>query len=228
MPHVPGSCDRRLAGHPVECLNSQNGPRIKPLYSQRESSRKSPDRERGLRRVRSPRSGASSELQALVECRVAAHWSGHQEAIALAEDALDIVGIDVGMADDDVVLLAGIDHPLHPFEHLGMLVLARQAELLGEVAFADQDGADARDLLEDLGQVLDADGVLHHQDDEDLALGIERPHIGAVVVFLLGEAPIAHGLGGAVAADAGRMIERRLLQAGIAAGRDRVLGFLDG
>ena len=29
--------------------------------------------------------------------------------------------------------------------------------------------------------------ILHLQDDEDFALGIERPYVGAVVIFLLGQ-----------------------------------------
>src|SRR5262249_1243618 len=81
----------------------------------------------------------SGELEPLVQRRVTAHRRGHQKAIALAEDALDVVGIDVGVADDHVVPLAGVDHPRHPFEHLGMLVLAGIAELLGEIALADED-----------------------------------------------------------------------------------------
>ena len=35
---------------------------------------------------------------------------------------------------------------------------------------------------------------LDHQNDEDLALRIERPNIGAVVIVLLGKAPIARGV----------------------------------
>src|SRR5262245_25863549 len=79
----------------------------------------------------------SGELEPFVQRGVTAHRRGHQKAIALAEDALDIVGIDVGVADDHVVLLAGVDHPRHPLEHLGMLVLPGIAELLGEIALAD-------------------------------------------------------------------------------------------
>src|SRR5215510_14966673 len=95
---------------------------------------------------------ASRQLQALVEGGIAAHGGGHQEAIAFAEDALHVVGVDMGMADDHIVLLAGVDHPRHPFEHLGMLVLAGIAELLGEIALADEDGADAGHLAQDVGQ----------------------------------------------------------------------------
>src|SRR5262245_22920518 len=171
---------------------------------------------------------ASCQLQAFVEGGVAAHRRGHQEAVALAEDALHVVGVDVRMADHYVVLLAGVDHPRHPFEHLGMLVLAGIAELLGEIALTNQDGADAGHLAQDVGQRLDAAGVFHHQDHEDLALGVERPHVGAIVIVLLGQAPIAHGRSRPVAADAGRLVQRRAFQARIAAGGDRVVGLLHG
>src|SRR5581483_479273 len=61
----------------------------------------------------------------------------HQEAVALLDDALDVAGLDVRVADHDVVLLAGVDDAPHPLAQLGMVVLARNAELLAEIAFAD-------------------------------------------------------------------------------------------
>ena len=57
---------------------------------------------------------------------------------------------------------------------------------------------------------------------------IERPDVGARIIFLLGEAPVAHRRGRAVAADAGGLVERRRLEPRIAAGRDRVAGLVDG
>src|SRR5262245_66148221 len=87
----------------------------------------------------SPHLRPSGELEPLVQGGVAAYRRGHQKAIALAPDALDVVGIDVGMADDHVVLLAGVHHPRHPLEHLGMLVLPGIPELLIEVTLADHD-----------------------------------------------------------------------------------------
>ena len=130
------------------------------------------------------------------------------------------------MADRDVVLFAGVDHLGHPLEHGRVLVLARQAELLRQITLADQDGADAFHLAQDGVEALDPLGVLHHQDHEDFAFGIERPHVGALVVFLLRDAPIAHCRARAVAADALRLVQRFVLQARIAAGGDRVVGLL--
>src|SRR6185312_17309220 len=86
----------------------------------------------------------------LVEMAVAAHRRAHQEAVAFLDDALAVARLDMRMTDDDVRGLASIDHLAHPLDHFGVLVLARETELLRQVAFADKDGADARHLLEDV------------------------------------------------------------------------------
>src|SRR5580704_18244074 len=106
---------------------------------------------------------------------VALHRRAHQEAIAFLDDTLDIALLDMRMADHDIVLLASVDDAFHPFQHDLVLVLARIAELLRQVAFADQDAADARNVLEHSIEVLDAAGVFDLQDAEDLTLRIERP-----------------------------------------------------
>jgi hypothetical protein len=71
--------------------------------------------------------GATGELAAFVERGVTAGRRRHQEAIALAEDALDVVGIDMGMAYGNIVLLAGPDYLSHRLEHRSMIVLTRMA-----------------------------------------------------------------------------------------------------
>ena len=63
------------------------------------------------------------------------------------------------VADDDVMLLAGLHHARHPFQQLRVIVLPRIAELLAEVALADQDRADALDLGEDGVEILDSNVV---------------------------------------------------------------------
>src|SRR5436853_3951160 len=73
--------------------------------------------------VRGRPSGASRELEALVERGVAAHRRRHEKTVALVENPLDVRRVDVGMADRHVVLLAGLHHPRHPFQHGRMLVL---------------------------------------------------------------------------------------------------------
>src|SRR5262245_11787722 len=69
---------------------------------------------------------ASGELQSLVERRIATHRRRHQEPVALVEDALDVVAVDMRVADRHVVLLAGVDHARHPLEHFRVLVLPRK------------------------------------------------------------------------------------------------------
>src|SRR3984885_7644153 len=158
---------------------------------------------------------------------VALHRRAHQEAIAFADHALGIALLDMRMADHDIVLLAGVDHALHPYKHDLVLVLARIAELLGEVAFADQDGADARHVAQNVVEIFDAARVFDLQDAENLALRIERPDVGLLVILLLGQAPIARRRSGTVAADTGRLEMRRALEPRIAAGARPVWGVLN-
>jgi hypothetical protein len=51
----------------------------------------------------------------------------------------------------------------------------------------------AGDFLQYLRQVLDAIGVFAHDADEDFTFGIERPDVGAIVIFLCREAPVTRG-----------------------------------
>src|SRR5262249_32878134 len=176
---------------------------------------------------RSFRGLAAGELAALVEPAEALHRGAHQEAVAFLQKAFSVVGIDVRMPDRHLVLLAGLDHAGHPFQHFGMFVLTWITELLREIAFADQDAADARNLGQDLVQIFDALGVLHLQDDEDFTLGVERPHIRALIIFLLGKPPIAQRLGWTVAAQSRRMVMRRALETWVATGRHRAIGLVD-
>src|SRR5260370_28715130 len=160
----------------------------------------------------------SRQLPPLVERREAAHRRRHQERVALVEDALHVGGVHMRVADRDIVLPAGLDDVGHGIEHLRMLVLARKAEFLGKVALANEYEADARHLLENVGEVGNALGVLDHQHDQDFALGVERPYVGLGVIFRLGVPPVPPRRGWAVAADARGLVERRRFQPRIAAG----------
>src|SRR6202167_3171223 len=158
---------------------------------------------------------------------VALHRRAHQEAIAFLDDTLDVALLDMRVTNNDSVLLAGVDHALHPFQHGLVLVLPRIAELLRQVAFADQDGADARHFLQNVVEIFHAARVFDLQDAENLALRIERPDVGLLVIFLLGEAPITRRRSGTVAADAGGVEERRVAQPRITAGAYRIGRLLD-
>ena len=60
-------------------------------------------------------------------------------------------------------------------------------------------------LRQNVVEVLDRERVLDHQHHQHLALGIERPDAGLLVVLLLGQAPVARAGVRAVAANAGRL-----------------------
>src|ERR1700751_2711823 len=92
----------------------------------------------------------SGQLARLVQIAVTARRRAHQEAIALLDDALDIVRLHMRMADDDIGLLAGIDDLRHRLEHGLVLVLPRIAELLRKIALADQNGADAGHVFQNV------------------------------------------------------------------------------
>ncbi len=76
------------------------------------------------------------------------------------------------------------------------------------------------------GRFLIALGALDHQGAEDLALGVQRPDVGAVVVLLLREAPVLHSAAGGVAAHAEGLVQGVALTLRVAHRRDGVVGVL--
>src|SRR5712692_2975787 len=125
---------------------------------------------------------AADDLLRGGEVPVTLHRRAHQETVAFLDDALAVAGLDVRVSDHDIVLLAGVDHALHPFQQLGMIVLPRNAEFLAEIAFANQDAANARNLGQHRVEVFDAARVLDLQYAENLALRVERPDIGLLEI----------------------------------------------
>ena len=113
---------------------------------------------RHLPRKRGRKSLTSARM---LPCRfqvaVTLHRCAHQEAIAFADDTLGIALLDVRMADHDIVLLAGVDHLRFIHSSTTLCSYWRGiAELLREIAFADQHGADARHIGEDVVEIFDA------------------------------------------------------------------------
>mgnify|MGYP003347731221 CR=1 FL=1 len=141
----------------------------------------------------------------------------HQPGVALAEHALHVVGVHVRVADSDVVGLADGDDVGHCSPQVGVVVLPGDAHLLREVALADEHGADARHLFEDLGQVLDGPQLLAHDDAHHLAVRRQRPDVGPGVVLLLRHAPVARGGNRRVAAVTGGFVGGRGLRLRVAA-----------
>ena len=105
------------------------------------------------------------------------HRRAHQEAVAFREMRSALPASTCGWP---TMTLCFLQVSTTRFICLStrVLVLARIAELLAEIAFADQDRADALHLGQHLVEVLDAAHVLDLQDAEDLAVRIERPDVG--------------------------------------------------
>jgi len=131
------------------------------------------------------------------------------------------------VAARDVVRLADRQDLVDRPGHGRMLVLARKPEILRQITFADDDDADAGHLFEHFRQVADRPHLLAHDRDQHLALRVQRPDIGALVIFLLRQPPIARRGGGSVAALAGGLVIGRRARARIAAGGYCVQRLLD-
>src|SRR5262249_6651220 len=101
-----------IAAGPRFCsrLSIKHRPQIK-LRSSRQRREKAFPARGGENKLPAP-----GMLPRRFEMAVTLHRRAHQEAIAFADDALDIALLDMRMADDHIMLLAGVDHALHPFE----------------------------------------------------------------------------------------------------------------
>src|SRR5260370_2849573 len=99
----------------------------------------------------------------------------------------------------DVVLFADRETLVHCRSPGRMVVLPREAEVLRQIALADDHDPDPRNLVEHLGQVLYCTHFFAHDRDQDFALRVERPDIGAGIIFLLRQSPIARRSRGRIA-----------------------------
>src|SRR4029077_217409 len=87
--------------------------------------------------------------------------------------------------------------------------------------------ADPWHLLEHSRQIFDRAHLLAHDCDHNLALRVERPHIGAGIIFLLGQSPIARRRGRRIPALTGRCEIGGFRRTWVAACGDRIAGLLD-
>ena len=129
---------------------------------------------------------------------------GHEKSIAVRYQALDVFPVGVRMAAGNVVFFADRQNAINLLGHDRMFVVARMTELLAQVAFADQDDADAGNFFQNARQVVDGPGFLALDHNEDFAIWRQWPNIGALVIFLLRQPPVARGARRRVAANAGR------------------------
>src|ERR1700747_3247837 len=108
-----------------------------------------------------------------------------------------------------------------------MIVIPGMTQLLAQIAFTAQHNADSRNLLENLWQIFDSSRVLTLYDNQDFPSRCQGPDIGATVVFLLRQSPIARRARGSVATNAGRIVERSVFKSRIAAGAYGIPRLLD-
>ena len=93
------------------------------------------------------RLATSRELPPLFQGRKAPRRRGDENSVALAEYALHVVGIDVGMTCWNVVLLTGGYHSRHRFLHRRMIVLSRIAQFLAQISFTNEYRSNPGNLL---------------------------------------------------------------------------------
>lgn len=117
-----------------------------------------------------------------------------EEREAHLDSLLDLGGVGDGAADGEVVLLGGGDHLFHGGAVLGVVLIAAEAEGIGEVVGADEEHVDAGGGGE-LLDLFDGGGLLNDDDGE----GVFVDEIG--VAF--GGGPAEGGESGAGAAAAG-------------------------
>src|SRR6516225_3615261 len=85
----------------------------------------------------------------------------------------------------NIVLLADRQDLVDGRSHCRVVVLPGIAEILRQVALTDDYHADTGYLLEHVRQVFDRPRLLAHDRDQNLALWVERPNIGARIIFRL-------------------------------------------
>src|SRR5262245_41040611 len=162
-----------------------------------------------------------------VQNGVAARGWGHEDPVSVLDHLLDIVESGVEPTVRHIVCLTDVQDLLDSLEHVRMVVLTWMAQLLGEVALASEDDADAGDRCQHLREVADPLGALDHQAAEQLALRVQGPHIGPGVILLLGNTPVGDSALGGIAPAAERLAQWASLDPGIAHSSHGVIRLFD-
>jgi hypothetical protein len=115
----------------------------------------------------------------------ASHRGGHDDAKALFEAHRHIVSGGYRRTGD-AELLAGGQDAQHIFLHRRMAGLAPQSHRHRHVAGTCPDGADAPHLTQDVAYVLHPFCFFDDAYQQDIAVWVQRPQVGCVVVFLRG------------------------------------------
>ena len=119
---------------------------------------------------------------------------GHQEAIAFIDNLLCVVRVDMRVSARHAAFIADSPDRRHRLHDGRMVVLPRVAEILRQIAFADQHDTDAGHLFQDPRKVVDRAHLFAHDDDQDLAVRAQRPHVGLRVVLLSRRLLMSYGL----------------------------------
>src|SRR5258708_1702828 len=125
---------------------------------------------------------------------------GHQPAIAFVNQTIDVLNADMGVTANDAIGVASLKDDIHRPDDNRMVILPGIPEILRKVAFAGDDQPHSRNFLENTRKVFHRLNALTHHADVNFPFRIDRPHIGARVIFRLGQPPIARGDAWTVAA----------------------------
>jgi len=160
-------------GNPV---GGTQGRGLRPLDSRWSSPRESGAGMNGVLLRHGARNGSyarPASLRPLSRAVVAAHRGGHQENGSPRPGCRSTLLASSGGCRPPSCAACSVDHPRHPLSTSGCSYCPRIAELLGEVALADEDRADARHLLAGYRAGLDGRACPPIiRDHEHFALGL--------------------------------------------------------
>ena len=91
----------------------------------------------------------TGELAPLFQHAKRAPRGGHQQSVSARNQALDVASIGMGMAARHIMLLADLENAIDGVGHHGVVIVSGMAQLLTEIPFANENDADAGNLLKD-------------------------------------------------------------------------------
>src|SRR5215831_11279463 len=122
----------------------------------------------------------------------ASHRSGHDDAKALLQAHRHVIS-RCSRRTGDAEFFAGGQDSQQIFLHGWMAGLAPQPHRHRHVPGACPDGADSPHLAQNVAYVLHPFRFFDDAHQQDIALRVQGPEVGGVVVFLRGQAPVSGG-----------------------------------
>src|SRR5215831_19079263 len=120
----------------------------------------------------------------------ASHRSGHDDAKALLQAYRHVISRG-SRRTGDAELFAGGQDAQQIFLYGWMAGLAPQSHRYRHVPGACPDGADAPHLTQNVAYILHPFCFFDDAHQQDIAVRVERPEVGGVVVFLRRQAPVS-------------------------------------